>query len=278
VHVRVDVLASCPSAKLLREQLAALMPAGTVLAVNTGAPPAGAIAASLLDRGSSFVVSADAVEREIDDAGRDCVERARVGAVFIALNVQAKLSAAAAEERDDEDLARGVHVELELFAAAAYSSEIDRMAPGAGAGVWLVSNRLRYAFHAALVAPADVGLEPAPGVSGEVALLRVPLVWSAAYLFEADALELGPVLGLELDVLRMQGEGLERPGTELRVNPGALLGAVVRAPLGAAFSAMLRLGLSAFPRSYRLNVEPSGQLGGTPRLWFGATLGVGYRP
>jgi hypothetical protein len=223
-------------------------------------------------------VSADGIEREIDDPARDCMERARVGAVFIALNVQSKLSAANADERDDEDHARGLHVELELFAAAAYSSEIDRMAPGAGAGVWLVSGPLRFAFHAALLAPADVGLEPAPGVSGDVALLRAPLVWSAAYLFAADALELGPALGLELDVLRMHGQGLERPGTELRVNPGALLGAVVRAPLGSAFSAMLRLGLSAFPRSYRLNVEPSGQLGGTPRLWFGATLGLGFRP
>ena len=275
MHVRVDVLASCPSAKLLRDQLAALLPAATRLAVNTDASPSSAIAASLRDHGIAYSVTADGVDREIDDPARDCAERARVGAVFIALNVQPKLAQAAEREDDDNG---GLQVELELFAAAAYSAEIDRMAPGGGAGVWLALEAWRFAFHAAVLAPADVGLEAAPGVSGDVALLRVPLVWSAAYLFEADALELGPALGLELDVLRMRGQGVERPETELRVNPGAAVGAVVRAPLGSALSAMFRLSLSGFPRAYRLKVDPSGQLGGTPRWWFGATLGVGWSP
>jgi hypothetical protein len=278
LHVRVELLASCPSAKLLREQLAVLLPAGTRLAVNTDAPAAGALAASLRDQGSSFSVTADGVEREVDDPARDCVERARVAAVFIALNVQPKLSAAQAAEGEDEDAAGGWGVELELFAAAAYASEIDRMAPGAGVGVWFARESWRLAFHAAVLAPADVGLEAAPGVSGDVGLLRVPLVGSAAYLFAADTVEIGPALGLELDVLRMRGQGVERPETELRLNPGAMVGAVMRARLSHAFSALLRLSLSAFPRAYELTVDPSGQLGATPRLWLGAALGVGWAP
>jgi hypothetical protein len=280
VHVQIEVLASCPSGGLLREQLAPLLAPGTVLAVNTDAPPAGAIAATVRDLGDRYLVALGGVQRELDDPGRTCVERARVAAVFIALNGQPRAGATPGAPGSDGDGAGEdafLRLALELFAAAAYASEIDRAAPGGGAGVWLELAALRFGFHAALLAPAEVSLDVVQGVSGNVALLRVPLIVSAGYLWTTGGLQLGPSLGLELDVLRLRGQDVASPETELRLNPGAVLSADLRAPLGRALSAVLRLSLSAFPRAYRLKVDPTGSLGETPHLWFGAALGLGWQ-
>lgn len=274
VHVQIDVLASCPNAKLLREQLGPLLAPGTQLAIDSDAAAAGALAASLRDQGSLYVVRVGDVVRELEDPARACVERARVAAVFIALNAQPRSDVPPAE-RDGEHAAFGF--ELELFAAAAYASEIDRAVPGGGAGLWLAPGAWRFGLLAGLVAPVAVTLDVAQGVNGDVALLRVPLVLSAAHLWSTSGVQLGPSLGLALDVLRMHGQNVRDAQTELRLNPGASLAAELRAPLAPALAAVLRLSFSAFPRAYRLNVDPSGQLGATPQLWFGASLGLGWR-
>ena len=277
VHVQIDVLASCPSGKLLRDQLAPLLAPGAQLAIDTDAPAPGAIVAALRDQGDLYEVRVGEVTRELDDPARACVERARVAAVFIALNVQQRSDGAAPSERDGrdgEDARLGV--ELELFAAGACASAIDRAAPSGGAGVRLTLDAWRFGFAAALVAPVEIALDPAQGVNGDVALLRVPLALSAAYLWNSSGVQLGPSLGLALDVLRMRGQNVLDAQTELRLNPGVLLAAELRAPLGRALAAVLRLSASAFPREYRLNVDPSGRLGGTPQLWFAASLGIGW--
>ena len=312
IHVQVDAAASCPSAAMVRDQLAPLLAAGTALAVDARSAVAGERSAKVRDLGAEYAVATQDAQRQLDDPARDCLERARVASVFIALNLGEQPTAAARpapppkpepvhehehehEHDDDHDRdapADTIEIEepavhskaapvlglgIELFGAAAYSTEIDRAAAGAGAGVWFAPNALRFGFRAAALAPAEIALDRTADPRGTVALLRVPLALSAGYsLVLSRGFALVPTFGLQLDVLHLRGRNVLQPNSELRLNPGALLALDVQLQLGARVFALLRLGASAYPRAYRLSLAPTGRAGSTPRLWLGATLGMGW--
>lgn len=289
----------CPDTALLEQALAPLIG-------GEAAGEAGSGHASVRDLGERYRVEVGAVAREFDDPARDCRERARVAAVFIALNrkearaapkppaaepkpkPEPKPDEPAAEPEPEplleppaptafEDRTDIVHYGMQLFGAAAYAPDPSKLAPGGGAGAWLTAGDFRFELSAGALAPADIDLQTQSSVNGAVALLRLPLSLSASYLLRAGAFRFGPALGLALDVLRMHGKNLPDPQTELRVNPGGLAALDAHARLGREWLALLRLSLSAFPRAYDLAVDRAGKLGSTPRLWLGATLGIEYQ-
>jgi hypothetical protein len=168
-------------------------------------------------------------------------------------------------------------VGVQLFGTAAYAGETGHGAPGAGAGLWLMHGHLRFGFTSALLLASRVELTPSAGVRGSVELMRLPFALTASYVTKLGRFELGPMLGLDLDVLRLRGVDVLRPQTELRFNPGALVAADSHVRLSSTLSMFLRLGLDAFPRAYALSVDPTGKLGHTPRLWLNATVGAEWR-
>lgn len=284
----------CPDSAMLEQALAPL--------IGGDADSAGGARASVRDLGERYRVEVGAVAREFDDSARDCRERARVAAVFIALNrkqaqaapkpppkpqPQAKPDDDAEPEPEPEleppaptpfeDRADVVHYGIQFFGAAAYAPDPSKVAPGGGAGAWLTTGAFRFELSAGVLAPTDIDLQAQSNVNGAVALLRLPVSASASYLLRAGAFRFGPALGIALDVLSLRGKNLPDPQTALRLNPGGLAALDAHARLGREWLALLRLSLSAFPRAYDLAVDRAGKLGATPHLWLGATLGIEYQ-
>jgi hypothetical protein len=294
VHVEVTG-GGCPNAQLIEQKLAPLLGESAELAVGGEAGDDEAVVrASVEDLGAEYSVEVDGREREVEDPARDCVERARVASVFIALNARASRPAPEPEEEDEEEEDEeededddeeesppppelGLRLGVRVLGEASYATEIERGAFGAGAGAWLGLD----AFHLALVvgalSTAEIELPARNGVAGSVELTRFPFNASASYLLRAGPLSLGPALGVGFDLLHLRGAGVERPQTELRLNPGGLVAADLHLALASGLSLFMRFALNAFPRAYDLSVDPEGRFAGTPRLWLSGDLGLDIR-
>ena len=85
LHVEVPG-GSCPNARQVEAALAPVLERNVTLVVEPSGPETRR--ARVLDRGARYVIEIDGARREVEDPQRDCVERARVASVFIALNMQ----------------------------------------------------------------------------------------------------------------------------------------------------------------------------------------------
>ncbi len=284
---------ACPSAALLRQQLAPLLPRDVGLTFEGGDPKELAQGqARVRDRGDAYAVYTRDLTREVDDTLRDCLERARVAAVFIALNVKPALTPAPEPEperepepepepepeAEPEPESDRLRIGLMLFGGAAYAGEIERIAPGGGAGVWVAHGGWRFVLSAGVLAPAELELAPSETLTGgTVDLMRMPFNLTAGYALRAGPIDVGPALGLAFDLLRIEGVGVEAPRTELRANTGFFAAGDLQVRLLPQLIGILRVGLSWFPRAYDLSVDRAGRLGRTPRLWLSATAGLGWQ-
>lgn len=285
-EVRVQVARdACPSAPLLEQRLAPLLPGVTLAFGVPSQPSPGARSASVNDLGERYTIEIAGLSRELEDPARDCVERARVAAVFIALNLAAKAAPAPAPVPPDEpapqtepasepEAASRLQLGLRLFGDGAYATALEHGALGGDAGAWLGHGALRFALTVGVLSPARVSLAPEPSA---VSLLRIPVLASAEYVLRFGPVELGPALGIALDVLRLRGLSLERAQTALRLNPGLLLAADAGLRVSSALLVRLRAHATGFARAYDLRVEPLGPLGRTPRLWLGTSLGLDWQ-
>jgi hypothetical protein len=266
VHVQLAA-AACPSPSELEDKLEPLLDAELDIS-ESDAP----IDAEVIDHGEGFTIEVAGVEREFSDRARDCVERARQAAVFIALN----LKPSAAEESGERHVTTALRVGLQLSAELAYTRTQNSLAPGPGAGIWLDYGSLRFVFSAAILFANEISVQSAD-VAGAVRLTRIPLALAASYLFHLGRFAIGPELGLGLDVLHFHGRGLERVQTQLRTNLGLVAAIDAQLQLSDALSALVRVGLNGFPRAYTLSIDPVGPAGRTPKLWLTASLGVSWR-
>lgn len=289
----------CPSAPRVQQMLAPLL-SETVVWVG-GAAPAGSSARQVRvrDLGGDYAIELEDTRRLQRDPARDCDERARVAAVFIALNLHAKGAAAAnaAAGPKRETLASGaaapaaqvspehdtasrasdlpLHVGIGAFASVSFAPGHDAVAPAGAGSVWLELPRLRFQVSAGFMGKVTLPLSPpAPGGSAE--LWRVPLSASAGYVWRASRFALEPRLGVAVDVLGMRGRGLGRSERELRANVGADLSLIGRISLGAGLALFAGVNGAWFPRAYALRVEPDPRRAHSPQLWLAGQLGLEF--
>lgn len=268
LHVRVE-RGGCPSAALVRERLAPLVEGERALAVSEAATSRDVQSAEVEDRGEVYRVTIGGAVRELRDERRDCVERARVAAIFIALNAH---DGEAAGERPLRPLTYGMRALAEL----AYLPELERFGAGGSVAPWLALGRLRLALSAGAFSPLRVAPVEATSETGAARLVRVPVALQTSYWLHRRALGVAPSLGFGLELMHIRGAELPRTERALRVTASGALALDAAVQITERLAISLRLSVTALARAYRLQVEPAGALGRTPRLIVGAALGIDW--
>jgi hypothetical protein len=250
-------------------------------------------ATRVVDLGDRFDVSAAGQTAHYVDAARDCGERARVAAVFIALALSppavrlvepAPLPPTApppAVTTPEPRLPPGPPSRLwaQLAAGARLDSALaeegapsDLTAGGELAGT-IGHGPFGIGLSAALLAPTrrilqsvSVRQQRFPFGAGLVIRHR----WSPWF-------ELTGKAAVAVVLLTLRGENVSPGASSTRLDPGAHLSVELRGPpLREGLVPFVGLHVELFPRSYVLEAEPVGRVGVTNRLWWGATAGLSF--
>jgi len=240
----------------------------------------------LVDLGDAFEVTVGGQVQRYADAARDCAERARVAAVFVALAMnppsleppraappvplQPQPQPPPPPQRERSWLSVGVAARIDdavgggsdATSGATAGGEID---VGFGRG--------------------SVGIEVAAGVvtstqntiaSVQVSQQRFPCSVSAFFRRRAGAhLEVGAELGAALTPFTLHGQGLDTTLPVTRFDAGARLGLELRVAR-AGLAPFATLHVEYFPRTYQIAVAPLGNIGTTAPLQIGLSVGVAF--
>jgi hypothetical protein len=287
---------SCPSAEAVRSMLAPLVKEEILLPSERVTNSVPATHVRVRDLGVDYEIELTDARRSQKDPARDCQERARVAAVFIALNLNAPLAAEApvpatpsapapqpapapeapaVDQRAGEADARSsaLHIELSASVSVMFAPGRDLVAPAGGAALSLGLGAFRLTLSGALMGKVALPLSPGdPG--GHVELLRAPLGASVGYVWRASRFALEPRLGLALDLLRVQGRELHEAARELRANAGVSAGLLGRVLLGHQLALFAGVDGAWFPYSYEVRVEPAPRTAHTPSVWLAGQLGL----
>jgi hypothetical protein len=285
--VPIEVNGQCPSHDAI---MAALLPA--LGGSSIPSPP------RVSDLGAAFEIVAFGQTRQFVDTARDCAERARVAAVFIALALNPpmlQLPPAAAPPPVPPvanvapppvvapppppvvapppprwlNLAVGARVDGPLGGAASPGGTTGGIELRGAAGRRAVG----VVAAVGVLAPTDSKVSfvnvhhqrfPASlAVMARRALPRGLAVEGAA--------------GLALVPFRLQADGLGQSTPATRVDAGLRLALQVRLPpLARGLTPFLGGHLEYFPRPYVVDVAPIGDIGTTNRVWVGASAGIAF--
>jgi hypothetical protein len=295
-ELRLEVRSACPNRGLLEAELAPLL-RGYQLGEAASTP----LVAQVEDLGERYTMSIGDAAREVSDPARQCLERARVAAVFLALNLpplkddatlkdsaQSDAPAPAAPPprndgpSDASAVNQGQHparasahsLDLRLFGFAEAAPEAAAMGAGAGVGASLPFGPWALSLLGGISTPSRPSHSDNEAPKFE--LWRVPFAALLGYNVRWGGVGVGLEAGVALDLLRFQGEAVPNPESSMRLNPGLRFGAVLRLHASQRFAALLIPGFSYFPRTYSIRVEPSSTLAETPRWWLGGSLGLEY--
>jgi hypothetical protein len=282
--IAVEVTGECPTREAV---LAALLP---VLGDQPGRalrePP------RVIDSGGRFEVTALGHSQEYVDSARNCAERARVAAVFIALTLNpptfemppppppppviekpAPPPPPPPEPAPPAGWARvGVAARIDNAASSA---------PGPSDGVTL-GGELRVAGggrHLGVVATGGMLAPTEQRVSSvTVRQQRFPLSLAAGVRLQpARSFELTAALGLALTPFTLRGQGLATSSPATRLDAGVRAGIDLHFPnLAGRVTPFVGVHAEYALRSYKIEVDPLGEIGSTGQLWIGASAGVAF--
>jgi len=270
----VDAKGDCPSGAAV---MAALLPVvGNISVPATAAP-------RVSDLGDRFEAAAAGQTGLYVDTARDCVERARVSAVFIALALNPPTFQSPPPRPPPPPKQARVRW-LQLGAAARLDGASAGNSPPTTALAW--GGELSLAAGAGLFGGAlGAGVVQSSSASfGRDAVtvtvreLRFPV--SAALRLRAELpgrLQLGADVGAALVLATFKGENLQGNSSTARLDLGVRAAVQVRLPVAVhRFAPFLGLHAEYFPKPYKLDVEPIGTVGSSSRFWLGATAGVQF--
>jgi hypothetical protein len=256
------------------------------------------------DLGQRYIVTVRERTREYDDESRDCVRRARVAAVFVALTLAPPdigLPDLAEESPQNptptpepapssppppsppkptppQPLIRikpaaipsswRAGVEIGALCALAPSADQTLTAFGAELRFFLTESRLGFHLGASLATADSLDL-----ASSSVRLQRFPFDvglrwnWSRAWL--GGSLDLGAVM----EVLTAQQTNLPQASQKTLVEVGGRAGITLLASRSTV-APFIRGFAELYPSTHALAVEPRGVIGRTPAWWAGTSVGL----
>lgn len=241
----------------------------------------------IVDLGDAFEVTAGGQVQRYADAARDCAERARVAAVFVALELNppslalppAPAPAAVAlgpveleppPNRQQKWISVGVAARID-GAVGGGPDTTGGASAGGEIGVALGRGSIDVEATAGVVTSTETTIG-----SVRVGERRFPCSLSAALRRRATAhLEVRAGLGVSLTPLTLRGQGLDSTLPVTRLDAGARLAIEVRVA-ELALAPFASLHLEYFPRTYEIAVDPLGDIGTTAPVQIGLSLGVAF--
>ncbi len=274
-----EQVSSCPTREAVA---AALSPALAHFRPNLDPLPSDF---RLADLGDAFEVTVGGQVQRYADAPRDCTERARVAAVFVALAMNPPSLEAMRPpppvppaiqrpqpppewERELSWLSVGVAARVD-GAVGAGSDATSGATVGGELDVAIGRGSFGIEASAGLVTSTQNTID-----SVQVTQQRFPCSLSGTFRRRASAhLEMGADLGVALTPFTLHGQGLDMTLPVTRFDAGARLALELRlARPGLAPFASLHV--DYFPRTYEIAVAPLGNIGTTAPLQIGLSLGV----
>lgn len=282
----LQAVGSCPSAEDVADAL-------TPLVKPDFRFPADA-RARVVDHGDRFAVSVKGQTGVYLDTVRDCAERARVSALFIALTlnppqIQSVERDAPPRKPTPVEETKPPRQTSVAPATAPKSSTWSQLEAGARFD-GPVKGGVPATLGAGLEVRASLGTGRVGAVLG-VAVLA-PVTWDVAGVLVQEqrfpghlALRLrwpSPRVTLALDlgvaatVFTIRAPELAGESNSVRLDVGPRAALTARFATLGGLSPYFGAHLEYFPHAYRLNVDPSGKLGATPQAWVGMSLGVSF--
>jgi hypothetical protein len=272
--VPVEVTGQCPSAEAVTAALAS--------ALGAGAPGSVAGVPKVTDLGDRFSVGAFGQAREYADPGRDCDERARAAAVFIALALNPPLlpltAPAAGVPAVQVSASPPAPPSPRWFdvgvAARVDGTSVGDAGPALGFELALSGGRrwIGVAMRAGMLASTESQLSMVA-----VREQRFPLSVAVEARRELTArLTLAGAVGAALVPITLRAEKIDNPQSATRLDAGFRLAAELRFRATSRLTPFADLHAEIFPRAYEIDVDPNGTIGSTGRFWLGASLGLSF--
>jgi hypothetical protein len=270
---------SCPESSAVQSVLAGLLP--------TKMPREPAGNAKVSDLGDSYVVAVGDQVKTYTDAARDCAERARVAAAFVALvlspetprDVDTKLAVAPVSAQKPVETARSrspgqrwLRVDARGTLDGAPASGL--LAPGLALGIAVGQGKFGAQAVCGWVSGTSLSVEDA---SGSVLLERFPCALGPMLRFRpAPVLEIGVATSLVVGALVAEGAGFgsNKEATRLEVGARASIDATLH--VGGHVAPVLGLEATYDPMTYDLEVLSRGVVAQTPSFWAGVSAGVSW--
>ena len=270
----VEARGDCPSGPAVT---AALLPVLGVVSVPGNAGP------RVSDLGDRFEASAAGQTGLYVDTARDCAERARVAAVFIALALNPPTFQSGGGPPPPRPKPVGhrwfqAGAAVRLDAGAMGNAPPRTVTPWGGElSVAAGYGGLGGALSAGVL---DGAVAQFSRFNPTIAVRQQRFPLSAALLFQHDLpwhLRVGAELGASFVLVTFRAEDLQSTSTVLRLDAGLRAALNLRLPpLSRHFAPFVEVHGEYFPKPYKLDVDPVGTVGSSGRFWLGASAGVQF--
>lgn len=278
---------ACPTPAQVVTVLRRLLPRTKVTTDAGSAAPA---EAAIIDEGSQYRVTIAGQERSFVDAGRQCAERARHAAVFVALVLDPPLipepsEAEPAAPPTPPPAMPSSERPAPISASPPPSTSMDltlapvvQVAPAsgergttvaAGGMAWV---RAKRGLHLALGTGLLRGSLQFDDVVADA--WWIPLHLALGVRVDADRWEAGGEIGPNVTLLSVLGRDLAQAERQVRLEWGGRAAVLSRFWFSKNFALYLSGEALFRPSTYALLIDPQGKVGFTPALWLGGAAGL----
>lgn len=269
---------ACPSPLAVALALQRLLTHTTVTPtlVDTPAPAERGRTVHIIDLGRRHIVMIEGHRREFVDDLKQCAERAKVAAVFIALVVEPPVVAAPSSPPSPVVTRREPRVDLEVGGLfdIGLSADAEGSLLSGGAVLRLFAGTAHVGAVLSIAGLSPTTLE-FTAVSAK--LTRVPMALALRGAFDVKRIRLAGDLGLSGTVVIAEGLAADAHETPTGFELGVYAAAMIELWMHRRVAPFLALQAVVAPVPYRLALHDQGVIGHTPYVWIGLSLGVAVK-